>query len=233
MRRQQTTRGAMAALVMMCALPAAAAAQRPTPAPPVISGPMTIEEVHNGLAIVPEVKYTRFAHMDGVLVGGVVGWVFNESVMVGGGGYWMANGDSDHQLAYGGGIVQWTIPSESPIRFGARALFGYGRATTGANVYAEYPDYYGHGHSSNSDPHLIGHDRPVVYPPLVVHVHDSQNLFIFEPQANLVAQIGRRMRLNGTVGYRVASGEGWSYGDLGGITAGVALEIGGSTTRKR
>src|SRR5207244_439780 len=77
-----------------------------------------------------EVKATLFDKKVQGMVGGSAGWVFDETLFVGGGGYWMAQRrGSDHQLAYGGAVVQWFAHNGSTFGWSAKALLGGGRAT--------------------------------------------------------------------------------------------------------
>src|SRR5262249_54036830 len=139
------------ALVML--FPIAAASQTPdpaeqtpaqTPPPSQARGPMIIERVHNGFLITPEVKATRFDKKVEGMVGGSAGWVFDETLFVGGGGYWMAQRrGSDRQLAYGGAVVQWFGHNGSAFGWSAKALLGGGRATlpeTVTEIFYPLPD---------------------------------------------------------------------------------------------
>src|SRR5262245_21389745 len=47
--------------------------QNSPPPPPVNSGPMTLERIENGFAIMPEVKATRIDHTTGALAGATGG----------------------------------------------------------------------------------------------------------------------------------------------------------------
>ena len=52
-------------------------------------GPMIVERVENGFLASPDVKVTDVDHKTSELVGGYAGWVFDQTVFVGGGGYWI------------------------------------------------------------------------------------------------------------------------------------------------
>ena len=69
-------------------------------------GPMIVERVENGFLGAPDVKVTEVDHRTSELVGGYAGWVFDQTIFVGGGGYWMANHSSDRELGYSGFVVQ-------------------------------------------------------------------------------------------------------------------------------
>ena len=69
---------------------------------------------------------------------------------------------------------------------------------------------------------------PIV--PVTTTVLFDEGFFIFEPEANVFATLGKHFRLTGGVGYRVigeAYGCGHDSGDrIRGITGSVALHIG-------
>src|SRR5215471_2832958 len=92
-------------------------------------GPMIVERVENGFLAAPDVKVTDVDHRTSELVGGYAGWVFDQTIFVGGGGYWMANRSSDRELGYGGLVVQWFGRSNDRFGWGAKALIGGGRGT--------------------------------------------------------------------------------------------------------
>src|SRR5262249_46045129 len=97
--------------------------------PQTSQGPMTIERIHSGFLFAPDVKITEVDHTTSGLVGGYAGWVAEEAIFVGGGGYWLANGSSGREMAYGGFIVQFFGRSSQRVGFGAKALLGGGEAT--------------------------------------------------------------------------------------------------------
>src|SRR5437016_11139883 len=85
------------AILLMLAAPMTAAAQQAESGadsagqPPPTQGPMTVERVHNGFAVAPDFKVTRIDGSTGRLAGGYAGWIFDDALMVGGGGYWLTN----------------------------------------------------------------------------------------------------------------------------------------------
>src|SRR4051812_20061134 len=104
------TRAVFAGALLATALPLTAAAQTAADAtePPVNQGPMTVERIHSGFAAMPDVKITDFNGKASGLIGGSAGFVAEEALFIGGGGYWMATDRSrTRALAYGGLVMQW------------------------------------------------------------------------------------------------------------------------------
>jgi Outer membrane protein beta-barrel domain len=122
------------ALVMLLALPALAAAQDRTPPP--ASG-LTLERIHNDFVVAPDFKITDVDGRTGNLVGVSAGLLTQDTFFVGGAGYWLANGsENDFEMMYGGLTLGWNFRPEHRVQFGARSLFGFGRATLGTDVNA-------------------------------------------------------------------------------------------------
>ncbi|HKB10843.1 MAG TPA: hypothetical protein VKD69_09315 [Vicinamibacterales bacterium] len=132
-------RATLAAALIAVALPLTASAQSADdttqPPTPPNQGPMIIERVHSGFLFAPEVKITDFNRKASGLVGGSAGWVADETVFFGGGGYWMATDRSrTRELAYGGFVMQWFVTDGDRFGLSAKALLGGGRATVPQTV---------------------------------------------------------------------------------------------------
>src|SRR5262245_60589521 len=112
-------------LLAILLLPLKAAAQT-TPTP---GGPMTFEAIHDGPLAAPEVKITQFNGKTDALLGGYAGWLSDNRLFIGGGWYWLVDPSHNHELNYGGLIVQWMERVNAPIGFGVRGLIGGGSAT--------------------------------------------------------------------------------------------------------
>jgi hypothetical protein len=98
--------------------------------PPTSQGPMTIERVHNGFVVSPEVKATEFDKRAFPLVGGSAGFVAQDTFFIGGGGYWLPSRRSDdRRLAYGGAIFRWYLVNSDRFGVSAGTLLGAGQAT--------------------------------------------------------------------------------------------------------
>src|SRR5436190_126376 len=130
-----TRRSAAAVFVMLIALamPAGAGAQEAVSASdesvaqlPGTQGPMTLERVHSGWAITPDFKVTDFDGATKSLAGAYGGWVYDNTLLIGAGGYWMTNGSRDRDLQYGGAVVEWLQHADRALGFSVRGLVGWG-----------------------------------------------------------------------------------------------------------
>ena len=159
------------------------------------------------------------------------GWVFDETLFVGGGGYWMAQRrGSDHQLAYGGAVVQWFAHNGSTFGWSAKALLGGGRATLPETVtqiiLPPLPDPRA-GRTTPPIPQL---------PPrtVTITVRERQDFVVAEPEVNARVGLMKHVRVSFGAGYRFA-GNDWRRGGfnrdasrrLSGATATFGVQIGG------
>ncbi len=199
-------RGGLATAALAVFLAPAAAVAQPA------SGPMTIERIQSGPLVAAHAKVTDVDHHTSELVGGQLGWVIDESLFVGGGGYWLANGSRDRKMAYGGLIVQWFARTGDRLGFGAKGLLGGGEATLADTVTVLVPV------------------RPVRNAPIATEQRTStfrfdRTFFVAEPEADVFLRLTRHVRLSGGVGYRLIGAEGHDDNRLRGATGTLGVQI--------
>lgn len=195
---------AAAALACIALLAPAAASAQPT------QGPMTVERLHNGWLAAGDVKLTEVSRKTSALVGGQAGWVIDDAIFVGGGGYWLANGSRDRRMAYGGLVLQWLQRPRARVGFGAKALVGGGQATLSRTIGIPVPLPLPLSRG------LAIRDANVRY---------EQNFLVAEPEANVSLRLFGSLRLTGGVGYRFIASEGRDGNRLRGVTGSVGLQI--------
>jgi hypothetical protein len=230
MRTAQTIRIAAVASLMLLGLMApavlgqesatavTASAQTP-PAQQSQRGPLVFQPVQNGWIIAPEVKGTQFNDHYGTLVGAYIGWLTDESFLVGGSAYWLADGAHDRGMAYGGLTLGWFVPLGSAVRFGARGLIGAGSGTTGVTI--AYPlgdNRFGpHGWESDSDVTGGTVTRRFAY---------STHFFIAEPEASFIVKLTGWMSIDASVGYRFVGAASGLEDRFRGPTGSIAVRFG-------
>jgi hypothetical protein len=203
------------------------AAQAPAAAS---QGPMIVERIHSGVLFAPEAKATRFDDQIKPLVGGSIGWVAEEALFFGGGGFWMPEtGHSDRELAYGGFVFQWFALNNDHFGLSAKALLGGGTATLPQLVTQfVYP-------APVPDPRT-GRPVPVEPRPVTSTVHVHEDFLVAEPEVNARIAFSRHVRLALGAGYRFAGNDWWHYyysgsgrndHRLSGATVTFGLQIGG------
>jgi hypothetical protein len=198
-------------------------------------GPMTVERVHDGFAIAPDFRFSELNGSSAWLAGAYGGWVIDNTILIGGGGYWLTNRSQDFDMAYGGAVVAWLQHTERTIGFGARALVGFGEATISSTL--DNVDYYldHDGHPTFFDNHPIRGVRPgnlQVVAPGTVHAIFHEHFFVTEPQADLLINFKPRLRLAVGIGYRLIGAADGLEHQLRGASGSVSLQIGGSSTER-
>ena len=172
---------------------------------------MQVTPLKSGWLVAPDVKFTQVDDHAATFAGGYGGWVTEGVFLVGAGGYWLANGSDDREMAYGGLVLEWLARTDKRVGFGARTLVGGGTATVGLS----YTDLYGTDGASRAR-RRAGAVRPPRRP-RPGHGFDpgnltdrtfrvSENFFVAEPQANVLLTITDWMRINAGVGYRLIGG---------------------------
>jgi len=186
---------------------------------------MVVERVHSGFLAAPDVKVTEVDHTTSALVGGYAGWLTDETFFVGGGGYWLANPDSDRKMAYGGLVLQLLAHSDRRIGFGIKGLIGGGSATLGTTIQPAF-DFRDLPNLPDLRRLDLDLDR-FLRAPTPTRIRLSEAFFIAEPEFDVVVRLTRQLRLTGGVGYRLIDAEGRDDHRLSGATGTIGLQIGG------
>jgi hypothetical protein len=199
------TSSAAVAIAIATVLPATAFAQ------PQDAGPMTIERIHSGPLVAADAKVTEIDHHTSELVGGQGGWVVDDTIFIGGAGYWLANGTRDRRMAYGGFVVQWFGRSDARFGYGVRGLVGGGQATLADTI--SVPVFVTRA-AGRFAPQL----RPTTF-------RVRRDFFLAEPEANAFVRLNRRLRLVGGVGYRFVGVDGRDDDRLRGATGSLGIQV--------
>jgi hypothetical protein len=226
MRSRTVSRVCVASLACAAVLflsPAAANAADPQapPAKPKTS-PAVVERVENTAIFAPDFKYTSIDNTDGFLLGGYGGVLLDNTIFLGGGGYWMVNGDELHRLGYGGVIVEWHLLRSKGASVSVGGLTGFGIA----RVSYHQPGY--------------GYPIPVpdprhggMYQPGGGYGHSGywiydQGFMVGEPQVSAIFKIADGAAIAANVGYRFAAFANHAEDQIRGLTAGVSIRFGSS-----
>src|SRR5689334_16471714 len=222
---------ALLALNIASVASAQEASSSQTAAPAAAQGPLVLEKVRNEFVVTPDYKVTELNGDVGQLAGAYVGGVLEEHLLIGGAGYWLANGSQGTDLRYGGLVVGWqTAPAR--IRFGARGLVGGGQGTLGVPF------------DRVVDPRVAAavRDARTIAAPIVARfggrtpalvqgsvpttVRVREEFFVFEPQVNALTRVTDHVAVDLAVGYRMI-GMADAIGDrLEGATGSLGLQFG-------
>jgi hypothetical protein len=201
-------------LVLLLAIvlfPLGAAAQTPAqsstqPQTATPGGPMTFEAIHDGPLAAPEVKITEFDGQTDTLLGGYAGWLTDNRLFIGGGGYWLVNQSHDRELGYGGVIVQWLQRANAPFGFAVKSLIGGGWATL--------PETF-----------IVPGRRGQATTVIGLH---SDGFFVAEPQVDALIRVSRHTRLTVGAGYRFTAGS-HNDSDIRGAVGTIGFQFGGGS----
>jgi hypothetical protein len=173
-------------------------------------GPLVLQPISSGFVFTPEVRFTEVNHSYGTMFGGSGGWLYDESLFVGGAFYGLVGGADDAQMWYGGFVTGWSAPVGKFVRLGARGLFGWG--------HSEYLDQW-------TDPGYCRHGT--CYGPSTQKAWIHQDFWIFEPQATATFKLGQKVALELGGGYRLTGNNyyGWDNHVNGGFGS-VGLRLG-------
>lgn len=205
------------ALVMLTPL-AAAGQETPAAASAQNLGPMKVEVQQNGAVFAPDVRLTKVDGTFGTLIGAYAGWLNDGTWLIGGAGYWLADGTHDRSMSYGGLVVQWLTGTHSRVAFAVKGLVGGGQARLASTVTYPYRPF-------DWDHRMLLVTPPTTTTAKVVY---DQGFFVAEPQIDLVVNLTSMVRFGIGAGYRAVAGARGQENRLRGATGSVSVQIGGS-----
>ena len=221
----------------LLAASSSAYAQNPPPAP--TNGPLVLERIHDGWVLAPDFKVTDIDDRTGELAGAYGGRLIDNTLLIGGAGYWLTNDARDFKMAYGGLIVGWQSREFGRIRFGGRGLAGGGTATLGFDstsiragaLRSDVNGGPGDIRFGAIDPRVQTRApgaAPVPGPQIVrtVRFVAREDFFVLEPQANISARITKGIGVSCGIGYRETAGADILNDRLNGPTANLAIQFG-------
>ncbi len=195
------------------------------------SGPMQIERLQSGWLGAPEVKVTSVDSRTSALVGGYGGWVADETILFGAGGYWLASGSHDREMGYGGFVVQFLGHSNGRLGYSLKALLGGGEATLTDTITQLIPPRI-------TDVDLLNLPRNTPQSTIdqlvrnattvrTTNVRVHEGFFVAEPEANVTFRVSEHFRVMAGAGYRFI-GDDFHFHDshrLRGATGTLSVQI--------
>jgi hypothetical protein len=198
---------AWCAVLLVVLVPMTAAAQTTQ----TTQGPLVLERLHNPFVVAPDYKITDIDGDTGQLAGAYAGRLLADTLFVGGGFYWLVNGDHGEEMRYGGLILGWSMPAGRAVRFGARGLVGVGTATLGVE--------------SQFIAQPRGRNNIRGFPGQTVRFLARDDFFVFEPQVNATVQVIPHVGVEVGGGYRVSGATGVLEDRLNGVSGNVGVQL--------
>jgi hypothetical protein len=174
-------------------------------------GPLVLERISSPWVAAPDFKIADVDGDTGQLAGAYAGRLLYETLFVGGGYYWLVNGDRGEEMRYGGLMLGWSMPAGRAVRFGGRGLVGFGTATMGTEIAA-------HGDWRARD----GFRLP---PAQTVRFLQRDDFFVFEPQLNATVLAIPHVGVEVGGGYRVIGATDALENRLSGVSGSVAVQL--------
>ena len=174
--------------------------------------PLVLERIHSPFVVAPDYKIADVDGDTGQLAGAYAGRLLAETLFVGGGFYWLVNGDGGEEMRYGGLMLGWSIPAGRMIRFGARGLVGFGTATFGTDI-----------ETRSGSPRT--HDRFNPVTGRSVRFLARDDFFVFEPQASAAVRLIEHVGVEIGGGYRVSGSTDALDDRLNGVSGSVAVQL--------
>jgi hypothetical protein len=205
----------------------AQSAQNP-PAP--TNGPLVLERIHDPWVLAPDFKVTDLDGRTGQLPGAYGGRLLDDTLLIGGAVYWLANDERDFKMTYGGVLVGWQSHEFGRIRFGGRGLTGFGRATLGVDS-APLRGITPLAPAGRGDIRFGVTDPRVPAPPLPAQrirarFAATDDFFVVEPQANVSVRITNGIGVSCGASYRQTANANWLRDRLNGPSASLAVQFG-------
>jgi hypothetical protein len=217
----------LTAAALTLAVPVVAAAQQPVAGGQTTPAQGTIGPIESGFVIAPDAKWTEVNSRSATLVGAYGGWMTEHTVLIGAGGYWLANDARDFEMAYGGPVVEWLVHGNRTIAFGGRGLVGGGRATLGGrlgDLFGVRTDQAAASFSRGRHGRATDNDRRLTSSSFVIARED---FVIAEPQAIVSVRATRWLHIDTGVGYRFIAGAGSLDDRLHGVSGTLSVKFGG------
>lgn len=193
--------------------PAAAAAQ----SAPTAASPLVVQRVHTPFVVAADYKVTDVDGDLGQLAGGYVGRLIDDTLLIGGAGYWLVDGSGGERFGYGGVLLGWVMPEWAGIRFGARGLVGGGTGTLARDLTVL--------RGTRDTTIRFGRTGSLAPAPTAFRVFVTDDFFVFEPQASAAATLFPHVALSVGGGYRLTGFTDALEGRLNGATGAVALQF--------
>ena len=191
------------------------------------SGPLVLERIHDPWVLAPDFKVTDLDGRTGEMPGVYGGRLLDDTLLIGGAAYWLANDERDFKMTYGGVLVGWQSREFGRIRFGGRGLAGIGRATLGFDVSAlrgiTQPAPAGRGdiRFGVPDPRIQTAPQPIR-----TRFAATDDFFVVEPQANISVRLTKAIDVSCGAGYRQTANANLLRDRLNGPSGNVAIQFG-------
>ena len=194
-------------------------------APDAATQTLVQSELESDILVAPDFKMTD---LDGDLTGlaGLYGgWLINQKLLIGGGGYFQTNGDRVSDMKYGGAVLEYFVNPSRLVNLSFRGLVGGGTATLNRSPFGRFPeperlanlDFFRTDLGRRVRGRLDGID--------LQRGDIDETFFVAEPEINATLNVTEKFRLGFGGGYRFIGAADGFENRLDGFTANVAAQF--------
>jgi hypothetical protein len=219
-RQIGTIGGAVACLVFCTA--ATSAAQQPSSSAVQNAGPLVLEPLKNGFIVAPDARITKINGTIETLVGAYGAWVNDERLLVGGAGYWLANGKNGSGFGYGGLVVGWLVRPDRPVSFTVKGLVGAGQLSETVSLTSPLPVFEADMHTDRVDNARPDNDRPDITNP---RLRLRGDFVVAEPEADVQLKLAKHLRVNAGAAYRLVNASRGVADQVRGAAGSVSVQF--------
>ena len=180
-------------------------------------------ELESDILVAPDFKMTDLSGDLTGLAGLYGGWLINQKLLIGGGGYFQMNEGGVSDMRYGGAVMEYFVNPSRLLNVSVRGLVGGGTATLNRSQFRRFPPES----LANFDFSRIDLDRrfrrPERVDPLVGEVDET--FLVAEPEVNATLNVTEKFRIGFGGGYRFIGAANGFEDRLDGFTANLAAQF--------
>ena len=209
-------------LVMLLVVGAPLFGQAPTPGSPVQT--LVQNQLESDILVAPDFKMTDLSGDLTGLAGLYGGWLINQKLLIGGGGYFQMNEGGVSDMRYGGAVMEYFVNPSRLLNVSVRGLVGGGTATLNRSQFRRVP---GPESLANFDFSRNDLDRRFRRPErgdLFVGEVD-ETFLVAEPEVNATLNVTEKFRIGFGGGYRFIGAANGFEDRLDGFTANLAAQF--------
>lgn len=200
-------------------------------------------QLESNVLVAPDFKFTDLGGELTGLVGAYGGWLINQQLLIGGGGYFQTNAGNVSDMKYGGAVLEYFVNPSRMVNFSVRGLVGGGSATINRFGFGRLPNFRGFNGLGNSFSDLdfsrinLGDiDRRLRgrLPGIDLRLEDidlnafqevNETFLVAEPEANVTLNVTEKFRISLGGGYRFIGAANGLEDRLEGFTANLSAQF--------
>ena len=196
-------------------------------------------QLESNVLVAPDFKLTDLGGDLTGLAGVYGGWLINQQLLIGGGGYFQTNEGDVSGMKYGGAVLEYFVNPSRMVNFSVRGLVGGGTATINRFGFGRFPILNSFGSLGDVFSDLdfsrinlgdidrrsrggrLGFDR--IDPNEFLEV--DQTFLVAEPEANVTLNVTEKFRISVGGGYRFIGAANGFENRLAGFTANLSAQF--------